>query len=308
MKKEMRQVSRLTKSMRAHWVLYLMLAIPVIHVFIFAYIPMYGLQIAFKTLNFAKGFYGGAWVGLQNFRLFFDSYVFGRIIKNTIWISFCMLVLGFPAPIILAITLNEVKQVTFKKSVQMVTYAPYFISTVVMVSIIIQVLSPYGGLVNKLIQLIGGQPQNFMGRPEYFVLIYVLSGIWQASGYVSIIFIAALATVDPTLYEAVNIDGASRLQKILYIDLPSLVPTMTIMFILNMGSIMNVGFEKIFLMQNEMNITASDVISTYVYQTGLIRGEFGYATAVGLFNSVINLTLVVIFNSIARKIGETSIW
>lgn len=301
-------MSRLTKSMRAHWVLYLMLAIPVIHVFIFAYIPMYGLQIAFKTLNFAKGFYGGAWVGLQNFRLFFDSYVFGRIIKNTIWISFCMLVLGFPAPIILAITLNEVKQVTFKKSVQMVTYAPYFISTVVMVSIIIQVLSPYGGLVNKLIQLIGGQPQNFMGRPEYFVLIYVLSGIWQASGYVSIIFIAALATVDPTLYEAVNIDGASRLQKILYIDLPSLVPTMTIMFILNMGSIMNVGFEKIFLMQNEMNITASDVISTYVYQTGLIRGEFGYATAVGLFNSVINLTLVVIFNSIARKIGETSIW
>jgi putative aldouronate transport system permease protein len=308
MKKEMRQVSKLTKSIRAHWVLYLMLAIPVIHIFVFAYIPMYGLQIAFKTLNFAKGFYGGEWVGLQNFRLFFDSYVFGRIIKNTIWISFCMLVLGFPAPIILAITLNEVKQVAFKKSVQMVTYAPYFISTVVMVSIIIQVLSPYGGLVNKFIQLLGGQPQNFIGRPEYFVLIYVLSGIWQASGYVSIIFIAALATVDPTLYEAVNIDGASRLQKILYIDLPSLVPTMTIMFILNMGSIMNVGFEKIFLMQNEMNITASDVISTYVYQTGLIRGEFGYATAVGLFNSVINLTLVIIFNSIARKIGETSIW
>lgn len=301
-------MAKLIKSIRSHWSLYLILSVPILHVFVFSYIPMYGLQIAFKSVSKAGSFFSGDWIGFENFRLFFSSYVFGRIIKNTIWINFVMLILAFPAPIILALALNEVKRVSFKKTVQMVTYAPYFISTVVMVSIITQVLSPYTGLVNKLIELLGGKAINFMGIPEYFVLIYALSGIWQASGYVSIIFIAALATIDPTLYEAVSIDGASRLQKIIYIDIPSLLPTIIIVFIMNMGSLMNVGFEKVFLMQNEMNISASDVISTYVYQTGLVRGEFGYATAVGLFNSVINLSLVIFFNSIARKFSETSVW
>ena len=301
-------VKQLIKSVKSHWVLYLLLAVPMAYIFIFSYIPMAGLQIAFKDLDLTKGFYGGEWIGFQHFKSFFSSYVFGRIIKNTIWISFCYLILGFPAPIILALSLNEVKNKIFKKSVQMVTYAPYFISTVVMVSIIMQVLSPYSGLVNNFIQLFGGNPVNFMGKPQYFVGIYVLSGIWQGMGYVSIIFIAALSTIDPTLYEAVNIDGASKLQKIIYIDIPSLLPTMIIMMILNMGSVMNVGFEKVFLMQNEMNIGASDVISTYVYQSGLVRGEYGYATAVGLFNSVINLLLVIIFNTTARKVSETSIW
>ncbi|MEA4888586.1 MAG: ABC transporter permease subunit [Clostridiaceae bacterium] len=296
------------KSLKSHWTLYLLLAVPVIYVFIFSYIPMGGLQIAFKELDFSKGFYGGDWVGLKHFKLFFSSYVFWRIIKNTIWISFCYLILGFPAPVLLALSLNEVRNAAFKKSVQLITYAPYFISTVVMVSIIMQVLSPYSGLVNKFIQLFGGDAVNFMGKPQYFVGIYVLSGIWQGMGYVSIVFIAALSTIDPTLYEAVNIDGASKLQKIIYIDIPSLLPTMIIMMILNMGSVMNVGFEKVFLMQNEMNISASDVISTYVYQSGLVRGEYGYATAVGLFNSVINLLLVIIFNTSARKFSETSIW
>jgi len=301
-------VSKLAKSIRYHWSLYLILAVPILHVFIFAYVPMYGLQIAFKSISTAGSFFAGDWIGFKNFRLFFSSYVFGRIIRNTVWINFVMLILAFPAPIILALALNEVKRVSFKKTVQMVTYAPYFISTVVMVSIIMQVLSPYTGLINKFIELLGGTAINFMGVPEYFVLIYVLSGIWQASGYVSIIFIAALATIDPTLYEAVSIDGASRWQKIAYIDIPSLLPTIIIVFIMNMGTLMNVGFEKIFLMQNEMNISASDVISTYVYQTGLVQGEFGYATAVGLFNSVINLSLVIFFNSIARRFSETSVW
>ncbi len=301
-------MAKLTKKIRQHWSLYFILAIPIIHVFVFSYIPMYGLQIAFKSTSTAGDFYGGRWIGLENFRLFFSSYVFGRIIKNTIWINVVMLVLAFPAPIILAIALNEVKSIKFKKTVQMVTYAPYFISTVVMVSIIMQMLSPYTGLINKFIELFGGKAINFMGMPKYFVMIYVLSGVWQGAGYVSIIFIASLASVDPTLYEAVNIDGATRLQKIIYIDVPSLLPTMIIMFLMNMGSLMNVGFEKIFLMQNEMNIAASDVISTYVYQSGLVKGEFGYATAVGLFNSIINLLMVIIFNTIARKTSETSLW
>lgn len=302
------RVSAVSKSFARHWGLYLLLLIPIVYVFVFNYIPMAGLQLAFKDVDLTRGFYGGDFVGVKNFRLFFESYVFWRIIKNTVWISFCYLILGFPAPILLAISLNEVRQIRFKKTVQLVTYAPYFISTVVMVSIIMQMLSPYTGLMNQIIKLFGGQAVNFMGKPEYFVAIYVLSGIWQGMGYTSIVFIAALTGVDPTLYEAAKIDGATTLQKIHFIDVPSLMPTVITMMILNMGSVMNVGFEKVYLMQNELNITASDVISTYVYQTGLINGEYGYATAVGLFNSTINLMLVILFNTVARKVSETSLW
>jgi putative aldouronate transport system permease protein len=269
---------------------------------------MAGLQLAFKEVDMSRGYFGGDFVGLKHFKTFFNSYVFGRILRNTVWINFCYFVLGFPAPIILAISINEAINARLKKTVQLVTYAPHFISTVVMVSIIMQLLSPYTGLINKVIQIFGKEPINFMGRPEYFVLIYVLSGIWQGMGYVSIVFIGALSTVDPELYDASRIDGATKLQKILHIDLPCIMPTIITMMILNMGSLMNVGFEKVYLMQNEMNITASDVISTHVYHTGLIQGEYGYATAVGFFNSTINLIMVVLFNTIARRVSETSLW
>ena len=300
--------SRLVKSLMSHWTMYVMLSVPLTYVVIFHYIPMAGLQIAFKKLDLMAGFYAGEWVGFDNFRMFFSSYVFWRLIRNTLAISFYYLILAFPAPILLALALNEVRTIFFKKTIQMVTYAPYFISTVVLVSIIMQILSPYGGMVNNLIRVLGGQPINFMGRPEFFRSIYVVSGVWQGAGYVSIVFIAALTAVDPTLHEAARIDGATKLQKIRHIDLPALLPTTITMMILNMGTVMNVGFEKVYLMQNDMNITTSDVISTYVYQSGLVSGEYGYATAVGMFNSVINLLLVVLFNTLARKYSDTSIW
>ncbi len=298
----------LLRNLRRHWPLYIMLLVPVVYVIIFSYIPMAGIVMAFKKVNLAGGLYGGSWVGLKNFRDFFKSWMFWRLIKNTLWISFCYFVIAFPFPILLAIELNEVRSVRFKRLVQTVTYMPYFISTVVLVSMINQILSPYNGIVNKVIALLGGDVINFMGKPEYFVAVYVISGVWQAMGRSAIVFIAALTAVDPGLYEAVRIDGASKLQKILYIDIPAIIPTAVIMFILNMGSVMNVGFEKIFLMQNELNKTASDVISTYVYQQGLLKNQYGFATAVDLFNSVISLVLVTFFNQVGKRISDVSIW
>lgn len=299
---------RLTKSVRRHWPLYLMLLVPLAYVFVFSYIPLGGIVMAFKKVNLAAGLYGGDWIGFKNFTDFFNTWSFSRLIKNTVWISFCYLVIGFPFPIILAICLNEVHSQVFKKTVQMVTYAPYFISTVVMVGILNQLLSPYGGMVNKFLGIFGVEPINFMGKAQYFVPVYVISGLWQGMGYSAIVFIAALTAVDPELYEAAKIDGASKLQKIIYIDVPTILPTAVICFIMNMGSVMSVGFEKIYLMQNDMNKTASEVISTYVYEQGLLRSQFGFATAVDLFNSVINLILVTFFNWCGKRVGQVSIW
>lgn len=230
------------------------------------------------------------------------------LIKNTIGISFYSLIAGFPIPILLALALNEIRTGYFKKTVQMVTYAPHFISTVVMVSIIILMLSPHVGVVDKLFTLLGFPMTNFMGIPEYFKSIYVWSGVWQGMGYSSIIYIAALAGVDPSLYEAAKMDGASRLRKIWHIDLPSLIPVTVIMLILSLGSIMGVGFEKIYLMQNPLNTSASEVISTYVYKVGLIGANFSFSSAVGFFNSIINLILLVIVNGISRKVSQNSLW
>lgn len=306
--KERSPVARLTKSVGRHWSLYLMLLAPLAYVFVFSYIPMTGIVMAFKKVDLSGGLYGGAWVGLKNFMDFFNLWTFKRLIKNTVWISFCYLVLGFPFPILLAISLNEARSLAFKKTVQMVTYAPYFISTVVMVGMLNQLLSPYGGIVNQFLGCFGIEPINFMGKPEYFVAIYVISGIWQGMGYSAIVFIAALTAVDPELYEAARIDGANKLQKICYIDLPSILPTAVILFIMNMGSVMSLGFEKIYLMQNDLNRAVSDVISTYVYEQGLLRNQYGFATAVDLFNSVINLSLVTFFNWVGRRVSQVSIW
>lgn len=296
------------KKIRRHWQLYIVILIPLAYVIIFHYFPMYGVQIAFRNYIPTKGFAGSPWVGLDHFRIFVRSYQFTRLIGNTLGISFYQLIAGFPMPILLALALNSIGSLRYKKLVQMTTYAPYFISTVVMVSIILQLLHPNFGIANELVKLMGGDSINFMGRPELFKSIYVWSGVWQTTGYSAVIYIAALAGIDPNLHEAAIIDGATRFQRILYIDFPGILPTATILLILNMGRVMNIGFEKIFLMQNPLNMRASDVIATYVYRIGLVSAQFSYSAAIGLFNSVINLILLLSVNYAARRLGETSLW
>ncbi|MFB9328054.1 ABC transporter permease [Paenibacillus aurantiacus] len=295
-------------NFRRSWELYALVLLPVLYLLVFKYIPMFGVQIAFKDFNVVKGIWGSEWVGFKHFETFFHSPNFWLLIQNTIGISFYSLLAGFPVPILLALALNEVRTGLFKRSVQMVTYAPHFISTVVMVSIIILMLTPHVGVVERLLGFFGLPSTNFMGIPEYFKSIYVWSGVWQEMGYASIIYIAALAGVDPSLYEAARMDGASRLQKIIHIDLPALVPVTVIMLILSLGSVMGVGFEKIYLMQNPLNVSASEVISTYVYKVGLLGANFSFSSAVGLFNSVINLILLLTVNFIARRVSQTSLW
>ncbi|WP_258171179.1 sugar ABC transporter permease [Paenibacillus sp. R14(2021)] len=295
-------------KMRRSWELYLLVLLPVLYLIIFQYIPMFGVIIAFKDFNVIKGILGSPWVGFKHFNELFQSPNFPLLIKNTLLISLYSLIAGFPIPILLALALNEIRTGFFKRSVQMITYAPHFISTVVMVSIVILMLSPHVGVVDRLFTFFGWPGTNFMGEPTLFKSIYVWSGVWQEMGYASIIYIAALAGVDPSLYEAARMDGASRIKKIIHIDLPSLIPIAVTMLILSLGSAMAVGFEKIYLMQNSLNLSTSEVISTYVYKVGLLGANFSFSSAVGLFNSVINLMLLVIVNAIARRVSENSLW
>ncbi|WP_397376410.1 ABC transporter permease [Paenibacillus vietnamensis] len=291
-----------------HWELYFLVLLPVAYLIIFKYVPMFGVQIAFKDFNVVQGIWGSQWVGMKHFKAFFESPNFWLTIRNTLGVSFYSLLAGFPIPILLALALNEIRTGPFKKTVQMVTYAPHFISTVVMVSIVMLMLTPHVGVVDRLFAMFGADMTNMMGVPEYFKSIYVWSGVWQEMGYASIIYIAALASVDPALYEAARVDGASRWKKIMYIDLPSLIPVTVIMLILSLGNIMGVGFEKIYLMQNPLNLSSSEVISTYVYKVGLVGANFSFSSAVGLFNSVVNLILLLIVNFIAKRVSETSLW
>jgi len=271
---------------------------------------MYGLQIAFRDYRAVDGIWGSRWIGLANFIKFFNSYEFKRVVTNTLGIAIYNLIASFPMPIMLAIALNVSYRNKFKKVTQYVTYMPYFISTVVMVGIILRFLNPRIGVVNKLITALGGEAVDFMAVPEYFKSIYVWSGVWQYTGWNSIIYLAALASVSPELHEAAMIDGASRFKRVIYIDLPGIMPTAVILLILNCGHLMNVGFEKVFLMQNPLNLRTSQVIATYEYSVGLksAAANFSYATAIGFFNSVINLILIVIVNKIAKKYTEISLW
>jgi len=270
--------------------------------------PMYGLQLAFMDFNPVTGFAGSEWVGFANFQKFFSSYNFRRLISNTLGLSVYQLIAGFPIPILLAIGLNELRNQRLKQTVQMVTYAPHFISMVVMVSIMIQVFSPHNGFVNNIIVAMGGEAINFMGKPEYFKSLYVWTNIWQNMGYGAIVYLAALSSIDPQLQEAAIIDGASKIQRIWHIDLPGITPTIITLLILNCGRIMSVGFEKAFLMQNSMNISSSEIISTYVYKIGLQQGDFSYSTTVNLFNSVINFILILSVNKIANKVNDSGLW
>jgi putative aldouronate transport system permease protein len=296
------------KKMRRNWDLYLVILLPLLYIVIFKYVPMYGALIAFKDFNVVKGIWGSPWVGLKHFEDFFTSPNFSKLIWNTLGISFYALIVGFPAPIVLALALNELRAGIFKKSVQLVTFAPYFISTVVMVSMIILFLSPKLGFVNHIMTTFGFKEINFMGEPGQFKSIYVWSEVWQQTGYGAVIYLAALAGVNPQLYEAARVDGASRFQKMVHVDIPGLLPAAVILLILNVGQLMRVGFEKIYLMQNPLNLSTSEVIPTFVYKIGLLGANFSFSSAVGLFNSIINLILLVTVNYLARKVSDNSLW
>jgi len=293
---------------RKHWQYYLLFLLPLAYIVTFHYIPMAGLLLAFKKLNIRLGILRSPWAGLRYFEQFFSSPRFWELLRNTLGISVYSLLAGFPLPIIFALALNESARPSFKKTVQMVTYAPYFISTVVMVGMVLQFLDPRIGIVNTAITRLGGRAVNFMGLAHLFKSIYVWSGVWQYTGYAAIIYIAALSGIDPNLYEAAYIDGASRFQRMIHVDLPGILPTIVILLILNVGQLMNVGFEKVFLLQNPLNISTSEVFSTYVYKVGLLGAQFSFGTAVGMFNSVVNLILIVSVNQIARRVGAASLW
>ncbi len=294
------------RKIKRNWQLYVLLAPALLYFLVFKYYPMYGLQIAFKKFVASKGILGSEWVGLEHFTRFFNSHYFWDLIKNTLGISLYQLLL-FPISIIVALSLNELREGKFKKIAQTITYAPHFISVVVFVGMIIAFLNPVTGIVNNIIQFLGFEPISFMTEPSWFKTIFVFSNEWQNLGWGAIIYLAALAGVDTELHEAAKVDGASRLQRIRHINIPWILPTIIILLILNMGNFMSVGFEKILLMQNPLNLESSQVIQTYVYEAGLLNGQYSYSTAVGLFNSVINFIILITFNRLARKTG-TSLW
>ena len=300
--------TRLARDLRRDWQLYGLLLPVAAYFVVFHYLPMYGIQIAFQNFSIRRGIWGSAWVGFEHFRQFFRSYYFKQVLTNTFGISLYSLAVGFPSPIVLALLMNEVGLRWFRRTVQTATYAPHFISTVVMCSMIQLFLSPQSGMINKLITGLGGEAVYFLGTPSMFKSVYVLSGVWQSTGWSSIIYMAALAGIDPQLHEAAVMDGAGRLRRIWHINLPGILPTAVILLIMNCGSLLNVGFEKIFLLQNDLNRSASEVISTLVYQQGLIKHNYSYSTAVGLFNSAINCSLLILVNQLARRVGETSLW
>ncbi|MFJ7977285.1 ABC transporter permease [Peribacillus sp. JNUCC 23] len=303
-----KQKKKKNRKILQNWQLYIFILPALLYFIIFHYVPMYGVQIAFKDFIPSLGIWGSEWVGFEHFIRFFDSYYFWDLIKNTLEISVYELAVGFPLPIILALALNEAKDGLYKRTVQTVTYAPHFISVVVMAGMILAFLSPATGLVNHAIQLFGFDPIPFMSDPKWFKTVYVFSGVWQSTGWGTIIYLAALSGVDPQHHEAAIVDGATRLQRIWYINIPALVPTMIILLIMNVGNLLAMGFEKILLLQNPLNLESSNVIATFVYQAGLLDAQYSFASAVGLFNSIINAILLITVNQVAKKRSETSLW
>jgi putative aldouronate transport system permease protein len=305
-----RQRASTWRRARRSWQLYVMLALPLLYLLLFKYWPMYGVQIAFRTFNVVDGITGSPWVGLANFERFVHSFNFWQIISNTVILSVYSLAAGFPLPILLALALNHINRQWYKKTVQMVGYAPEFISIVVMVGIIFVLLDPRIGMVNQILGLVGIGSIDFMGNAGYFRHIFVWSGVWQHVGFACIIYLAALTSIDPTLHEAAIMDGASKLQRIRDIDLPGIVPAAIVLLILDLGSILSIGFEKVLLMQNPINLQVSEVVDTYVYRVGLAAPlpQFSYAAAIGLFQSVIALVLIVLVNQLARRVEDASLW
>lgn len=304
------QSSLKRKMVLRNWDLYLLILPTIIFFIIFKYAPMYGVQIAFRDFIPSEGIWGSEWVGWDNFNRFFSSPYFKSSLWNTITLSFLNQFINFPFPIILALLLNQCETRWYQKTVQTVSYAPYFISVVVMVGLLNFFLSPTSGPINAIIKALGGDAVNFMGEPGMFKWIYVFSDTWQNSGYNAVIYIAALAGISPEYYEAAMVDGATKFKRMLYIDIPFLMPTICVLFILGAGRIMSMGFEKAFLMQNSLNLEKSEIIATLVYKYGMIQSDFGLSTAVSLFNTVVNLIFIVTVNWVTGKLsgGENSLW
>ena len=295
-------------SIKKYWQLYLFVLPGLLYFIIFHFVPMYGVQIAFKNYRAIDGIMGSEWVGFKHFIRFFNSPQFGVMLKNTIGLSVYQLLAGFPIPIILALLLNQTKNKHFKKVVQMATYAPHFISIVVLCGMLSVFLSPSTGIINGILKMMGIDPVFFLGDPKMFPHLYVWSGVWQNAGWGTIIYLASLAGIDPSLYEAARVDGANKFRLIWHIDIPGIVPTVILLFIMDLGKIMNLGFQKAYLLQNPLNIEASEIISTYVYKVGLQQAQFSYSTAIELFNTTINIIMLIVVNKIARKYSETSLW
>lgn len=285
--------------------LYILVTLPVLYIVVFRYIPMYGAIIAFKRYNPIGGFWGSPWVGLRNFQRLFASYNFMSIFRNTLEISLYQIIAGFPIPVILALAINSSEKPKLKMATQMATYAPYLLSTAILVGMLQQFLSQNTGVINNVIESLGGQRISFLLNPNLFSSIYVLSGIWQTAGYSAVIYIAALAGIDPALHEAAKIDGAGKIARILHVDLPGILPTVTVVLLLTLGNLMSVGFEKVFLMQNPVNLERSEIIDTYIYRIGIGSSlpDFSYATAIGLFNSVINFALLIVSDRAAKRLS-----
>jgi len=299
---------RALRKILTNWQLYLFLLPTILYFLVFKYGPMYGIQIAFKDFVPTEGIWGSPWVGFEHFQRFFNSFQFGTLLRNTLVLSIYALVISFPLPIFLSLLMNQFPVVRYRRLVQTVIYAPTFISTVVLVGMINVFLSPRSGLINHLIVLLGGQPVQFMASPDWFPSIYVWSGVWQGTGFATIVYMAALASVDPALHEAAIMDGASKWGRIRYVDLPAIMPTIIILLILAVGNIMNVGFEKALLMQTPLNKPTSEIIQTYVYSLGLQRAQYSFSAAVGVFNSVVNLILLFMVNRFAKRVSDTSLW
>ncbi len=300
--------SHLWLRIKRNWGLYLLM-VPAIIIFVcFTYLPMYGVVIAFKDFRPAMGIMGSKWAGMKYFERYFSSYMFSNTIINTLVISLYTIAVTFPLPVVIALMCNQMYAKRFKKFFQVSTYLPHFISTVVMCGMIILFLSPSSGVIPKLCGMIGVKTGDLMGNPGAFYSIYVWTEAWQHVGWDSIMYIAALSAVDPQLYEAAVVDGANKWQKMRYIDIPLLASTAITLFILRIGSVMSVGFEKVYLLQNDLNIGASEIISTYVYKMGLKSNQYSYSAAIGLFNNIVNFVLLLSVNFVAKKMGDTSLF
>lgn len=295
-------------SVRRNWQLWLLLMPALVYILIFSYQPMYGALIAFKDFNPRLGIMGSPWAGLKYFQQFFQTSIFSKTLTNTILLSIFNLLWSFPIPVIFALLLNQVRNKRFKAFIQTVTYAPNFISVVVLVGMVTLFLAPGSGFLTGLFQKMGAKDSLYLVRPEYFRTIYVASGVWQTMGFSSIIFLAALTGVSPELHESAMIDGAGIVKRIWHIDIPAILPTIVIMLIMAIGNILSIGYEKVYLLQNGMNLEVSEIISTYVFKTGIRSAQYSFATAVGLFNSVINLILLISANFIAKKATEISLF
>lgn len=299
--------SRKMKKVLARWQLYLLMLPALLYVILFRYKPMYGVILAFKDYKMKAGIWGSEWVGFENFQRLFASYTFPIALRNTLTLSALNLLIGFPLPIILALAVNEIRNNKRKKLLQTIFYAPHFISMVVMCGMVIMFLST-SGIVNVMIQSLGGEKISFMQESELFKWIYSLSGMWQNAGWGTIIYMSALSAVDKSVLEAAEIDGASRFQRVIYVNIPTIVPTITITLILNCGQLLSLGYEKILLLQNSANLTASEVISTYVYKVGLESYDFSFSTAASLFDSICNIIILLTVNKIANKVSNSGLW